>query len=223
MKFNRGWIVVSATGLGLYALAGLAGVTLSMGDKSVPVDTINKNGKVYVPLADVAKLLDMQVGKTATGYAFEPIGGAGQVNGLNGKIGDKLNLGFGTYEFKELFRGKKYTKRFDTGEDEAREGFDIVAVIIRFKNATKKKVTINPFGGENTAITDTDEHSFAQFTGLAIDMPSRGPEVLPGAACDFALVFEVPEKAQLKDLVYTTAFYDGPKGAEKSMRIKVGS
>lgn len=221
IKFSKSVAVFALASVGIFAIAGLAGTTITMGEKSVQTDVVMKNGKVYVPLSDMAKLLDMQVNKLATGYSLDPVGGAGQVNGLVGKIGDKLNLGYGTYEFKEMYRGKKYIKKFDPGTVDGREGYDVVAIQIRFKNATKSKVTIDPFGDENTAITDTDEHSFQQFTGLACDLPNRGPQVLPGAACDFALVFEVPEGATLKDLVYTTKFYDGPRGANKAVRIKL--
>lgn len=57
---------------------------------------------------------------------------------------------------------------------------------------------------------------------MSTDIPSRDPEVLPGAACDFAVIFSVPEAAVLKDLVHQSAFYGGPSNRDKIMRVSVG-
>ena len=53
-----------------------------------------------------------------------------------------------------------------------------------------------------------------------MDTPNRGQDVLPGAAVDFALTFDVPENEQIQDLVYQLAFYmAGPE--KKKFRVSL--
>ena len=55
-----------------------------------------------------------------------------------------------------------------------------------------------------------------------MDVPSRGVDLLPGAAVDFAVTFEVPENCTLKDLVYQPSFYGGdPACNKKKFRVSL--
>lgn len=164
------------------------------------------NGTPYVKLADVAKALNMTVSRWGNDYALSAAGGADQVEGLQGKVGDTLFNRQFSLRVLEVVRTKRYVKRYNKpGEVTAQEGNDIVAVIIRRKNGMNKNPVINPFGGENTALTDTDDKAYRSYTGLAMDSAERGFSPLLGSTIEFALVLEVPETAQLKDLVYQIA------------------
>ncbi|MBI1756903.1 MAG: hypothetical protein HYR64_07340 [Fimbriimonas ginsengisoli] len=212
-----------ACGGAAIAVAGWAGFgrgSLTINGKSVETNFYLHDGSTYVPIADVAKALNMVVVKQAGGFELSPAGGANQVEGLNGKVGQTLSCG--TYLFKvvEIVRVDKYQKRFSEGEVGPEGGKDIVAVIIHMKNATKQKVTLDPFGGSNTAITDQDEHSYGSYTGLACDVPNRGIEMIPGSATDFALIYSVPKREKLKDLVYQTASYSNVKNG--TFRVALG-
>lgn len=191
-------------------ILGIAGIVwaaagpgaLSVNGKTVSTDFMEKGGRVYVPLADVAKALDMTVAKSDTGYALEPVGGANPVEGLRGKVGDTLRVPEFTFSVLKVVQSDHYAKQFGTGTVDADSGRTIVGVVCRVKNALNKTIYFNPFGQGKTALTDQDEHSYTCYTGGASDLPPGTPNLLPGAAYDFALTFQVPSGTKLKDLVY---------------------
>lgn len=166
---------------------------------------IERNGVAYVPIKDVAKALKLNVQKTAKGYELSDAGGANQIEGINGKVGDMLWNGFVRFKVVKVIRGKEYTNQFSGDQQKVTpfpEGNDLVVVVCHVVNGTKEKVTCLLPAGDDTGLTDTDAHSYGPRTGLSIDCPSRGQDLLPGAAVDFALTFDVPASATLKDLVY---------------------
>ncbi|HWA81898.1 MAG TPA: DUF4352 domain-containing protein [Fimbriimonadaceae bacterium] len=196
-------IAIIGFGLAAAIWAALAPGSLTVNGKSVTTDFIEKGGRTYVPLADVAKVLDMKVAKNGSGYTLEPVGGANQLEGLHGKIGDVIRTPEFTFEVKKVVKAQHYKRQFTDGTvDAQRPGNTIVAIVVRMKNATNKVMYLNPFGMDLTALTDEDEHTYTQYTGGWADVPAGNHQMIPGSATDFALVFEVPEKAQLKDLVY---------------------
>src|SRR5690242_16254088 len=71
-----------------WAADGGARLILNGKVASTGVKTINS--KAYVPLADVAKSLDMTVVKVPGGYEIKKAGGATPISGLRGKVGDVL-------------------------------------------------------------------------------------------------------------------------------------
>lgn len=185
---------------------------------------IERNGVAYVPVKDVAAAMKMSVQKTSRGLELSDSGGAGMIGGVNGKVGDTLWNGFGRFQVVKVIRDKKYTNQFSGDKQEITpypEGMDLVVLVCRIKNGTKSTVTCGLPAGNNTALTDTDEHSFGPRTGLSIDCPNRGVQLLPGAAVDFALTFDVPESAKLKDLVYELAFYGVPGADAKKFRVSL--
>ena len=192
-------------GIAVCAYAYFVGGNLYVNGSLASSNVIDVKGTAYVPIKDVAKALNMTVTKTSRGFEMGPAGGANMVGGLTGKVGDELFNGFHRFKVVEVIRGKSYTNRF-SGDNQAitpyPEGDDLVVVICRIKNATKTTENLGLPGGELTALTDMDEHSISPRNGVSIDVPSRGPNVLPGAAVDFALTFDVPAGAKLKDLVY---------------------
>src|SRR5579864_4386176 len=54
--------------------------------KEVATDYLVKNGRTYVPIADVAKAMNLSVKKIDGGFELAPGGVSGQVEGLNGKV-----------------------------------------------------------------------------------------------------------------------------------------
>lgn len=169
-------------------------------------DVITRNGKTYVPISDVAKALGMTVVKTGSGWDLVRAGGANMVQGLRGKVGEELFNGKYRFTVVKVFRGASYKPQF------AKLGFDltpaspegeIVAIHCKLKNGTKEAVTFDLLMGKNTALTDEKEQSYGAYNGASADVVHRGPRVIPGAAVDFALTFEIPKDAVLKDLVFT--------------------
>ncbi|HTQ10152.1 MAG TPA: hypothetical protein VMI31_08790 [Fimbriimonadaceae bacterium] len=208
-------------GVAAMVWAALAPGSLTVNGKTVSTDFVDKGGRTYVPLADVAKALDMTVQKSGSGYTLAPIGGANQLEGQRGKVGDVLQTPEFTFQVKKLVSSEHYQKMFGTDPktvDAQHPGDAIVGVVIRIKNKTNRVIYLSPFGQDATGLTDEDEHVYAQFTGGWADLPPGDHKLIPGSAIDFALVFEVPEKAKLKDLVYQ---FDGIGVAHNIVRVSV--
>lgn len=185
---------------------------------------IERNGIAYVPIKDVATAFKLNLKKTARGYELTDTGGANAIGGISGKVGDVLWNGFGRFQVIEVIRTQKYTNRYSGDNQEVTpfpENYDLIIVTCRIKNGMKETVTCGLPSGINTAITDTKERSYGPRTGLSIDCPSRGQSLLPGAAVDFALTFDVPKDAVLKDLVYELQFFGVPGVEEKKFRVKL--
>ncbi len=181
-----------------------------------------KNGRTYVPIADAAKVFGVQVRKTESGFEFFQEGGANQLSGLTGKVGQVLSCGWATVKVTKVERaGKHYVKQFTDGDlDAINDADEIVAVTMRVKNATKEPQMFQPVGDQHISLIDDDEHSFPPITGLGIDQHDRATNMLPGSAYDFAVLFNVPKKAKLTQFVYGVDFMN-PKLPHKDFRIDI--
>ena len=207
-----------------YAAAHFASSDLYVNGSLASSSVIDVKGVAYVPVKDVAKALNMTVTKTGRGIELNPAGGAGMVHGLEGKVGDDLFNGFHRFKVVEVIRGKTYTNRF-SGDNQVvtpyPDGNDLVVIVCRVKNGTDKKITVGLPPAGLTGLTDMDEHSYAPRSGGSADIPSRGVDLLPGAATDFALTFDVPANAVLKDLVLEVQDYNGHR--PKPFRVSLKS
>lgn len=214
-------IVVAAASA---AWALQSGMKLYVGGKLASSGVIERNGVAYVPLKDVASAMGLGLTKTARGYEMSAPGGANQVEGLNGKVGEVLFNGYFRMQVTEVIRAKEYTNRFSGDNQKITgypEGNDLVVLICRIKNGTKEKLTVFLPGGDYMALTDDQGRSYGPRTGLSIDCPSRGADLLPGAAVDFALTYDVPADAKIKDLVYGV-YSTGPVASrDKKFRISL--
>jgi len=182
------------------------------------------NGMSCVPVKDIAAALKLNVQMTSRGLELTGAGGANQAEGITGKIGDMLFNGYARFQVVKVIRGKEYTNQFSGDNQKVTpypESDDLVVIVCRIKNGTTSKVTCGLPGGQETGLADTQDHSFGPRTGLSIDCPSRGQDLLPGAAVDFALTFDVPPSTELGDLVYQVTFH-GVNGADKKkFRVSV--
>ena len=211
---------VAAIALALHLQSSKLYVNGQLASSSV----IERNGVAYAPIKDMAAAMKLTIQKTSRGIELADSGGANQAEGITGKVGDLLWNGYVRFQVVKVIRGKEYTNQFSG--DQAKitpypEGMDLVVIVCRIKNGTTKTTTIGLPSGSETGLTDTQDHSYAPRTGLSIDCPNRGQDVLPGAAIDFALTFDVPESAQLSDLVYQTAFYGAAEASKKKFRVSL--
>jgi hypothetical protein len=225
--------------LGLVAGAALVyaaavGPQLVVNGKVASTDVRVIGGKAYVPIADVAKALDMQVTKSAGGYTLAPAGGANMMKGnATGKMGEEIFTGKWRFKVLGVERMKKYveTMRVLSPRDyEANPGEELVVVSCRVKNGTKQKdelVYSIDWEGTMNALTDMQEHSYQP---IAFDVKESetapiGVVFLPGAAVDFKMIFRVPEGTELKDLVFTALRYSmrtrGDQKQEAPQHIRV--
>ena len=179
------------------------------------------DGSLYVKASDVAAALDMQVTKSGGTYAIKAAGGANQLEGVNGKIGQEIFTGKWKFLVKSAQRLDKYMLRYADSKFElsAEPGQDLVVVECRFKNAVRESAFIYFNGMGNTALTDMEEHAYKI---KWMDSPGGVADtLLPGSAKDFALVFAVPHSAELKDLVYTVEPVDVKKFGLTNLRISL--
>ena len=198
---------------------------LSIDGKLVSTSLIERNGVTYVPVRDVATALGKTLTKTASGYDIGGAvsGGAYQINGVTGKVGDVLFNCYARFQVVKVIRSTAYTNQFNSDHDVVKPypvDQELIIVVCRIKNGTNETVTCGLPGGGNTALTDNDEHSYGP-DHRSIDAPSNGVKILPGAAVDFGITFDVPPGTQLKDLVYEPTFYGVLGASAKKFRISV--
>ncbi len=168
-----------------------------------------------------------------------PPGGANQVQGLNGKVGDVLFDGHWRFQVLSLAPAATYTlsvpsseqdyaKFHDTAElDNAthtftpKEGYTFFAVKCHVKNGQKSTEQIDGyFNDPKTALTDDKENSYPP---IVYDMFSKGlwttKELLPGSGEDLTLLFAVPTGTTPKDLVFTLKNYSDH--ATRNVRVSL--
>jgi hypothetical protein len=167
------------------------------------------------------------------------LGGANQVEGLNGKVGQMLFTGRWRFQVQEVNTVDSYTLKVPTSEQDygkynsvaeydlkthvftPKEGYQIVAVKALVKNGQKTTQQLGCYLGElHTAIADTKGGSYPPF---AYDMLSQGAWVtkplLPGAGQEMTVLFAVPTGTELKDVVFTLNNWSDIKG--KDVRISL--
>jgi hypothetical protein len=230
MRAKRGWmkpgIVLIAISIG--AVVAQAERTLILNGKVASHDIRVIEGRPYVPLADVARALGQAVVKRSGGYEIRATGGANQVEGLQGKIGDVLFDGEWRFEVLRVNRVDSYamknkatndyaiyntTAEFSDGVFRPKQGQSLVAIACRVKNGLRdqNQALWRPNSDTHTALADDQGQSYPP---IAYDMPESGPfqskALLPGAAMEFTVLFTVPDGATLKDLVFTLRTISSP-------------
>ena len=230
------------------AAFALASARLSVGGQTVSTDIRILGGRPYVPLADMARAMNgTAVHHAGGGYeikmggvdtttpgdsapAADAAGGASEVHGTRGRVGQMLFTGKWRFEVLGVDRATAYDSKYlpdarnfvPTGDTE-----ELVIVRCRLKNGQKtaQKAMLSPIHPHNIALTDNEGQSYAPTDfdkrGGSTD---EGPNLLPGAQTDFAVLFSVPKGTALKDLVFSlqNAYEDTPDGGT-DVRIALGS
>ena len=167
-------------------------------------------------------------------------GGASQVEGLSGKVGDVLfdghwrfqvidvKTGLDSYALNVPISEQDYAKFHDVAEfDNAthtftpKEGYKLVAIKCHVKNGQKNTEQVDGYlGNPKTALADDQENSYPP---IAYDMYSKGAwitkELLPGSGEDLTLLFAVPPTAKMKDLVFTLKNWSDNNG--RNVRVSL--
>ncbi|MFI5386502.1 MAG: hypothetical protein ACHQ50_10325 [Fimbriimonadales bacterium] len=211
------WVLAGGMSCAALAYGLLSSGRLIVSGKEVQTDYIVQNGRTYVPLADVAKALNMAVQKIDGGYEMKPAGGANQVQGLNGKLGDQLNCGAFLFKVTDVVDGQAYDFEHSTHHEVPfRDSDKLVVVKFQVKNATTVIQSLDTIGGDLTALTDDAGHNFKSGN---LD-GTRAPDILPGAATEFALIYYVPKATTIGDIVYQMHSYS-MKGGYKDYTFRV--
>ena len=169
-----------------------------------------------------------------------PAGGANQVEGLSGKIGQMLfdgkwrfqvqsvQEGLTTYTLTVLASEQDYAMYHNVSEEDPnthtftpKAGNTLVAIKCFAKNAQNKVQQLDFYSdAPKTALTDDQGSSYPP---IAFDMISKGGWVtkplLPGSGEEMTLLFAVPPGTKLKDLVVTLKNWSDHKG--KDVRVSL--
>jgi hypothetical protein len=207
-------------GLGAAALAQ-AGKTLIINGQVASRDVRLIGGHPYVPVADVAKALGRSVVTRAGGYEITAAGGANQIQGLQGKIGDTLFDGRWRFQVLAVEPVDSYTLRNKVDTDYSvyrnvaeltdgvfrpKEGQQLIVARCRLKNGLKSQNQALWWYNNDTHTALADDRG-ESYPPVVVDAPQGGPfqskSLLPGAGMDLAVLFAVPEGTKLKDMVFT--------------------
>ncbi len=223
--------------LGLATTAGglgKAGLSLIIRGKTVSSEVRIIEGRPFIPLSDMAKAMNGTVVKhkaggyeitfgsvdTTTPDAHPVAGGANEVRGTQGKIGQVIFTGKWRFSVLSVDHAANYDSQFlpdkrtfvPSGDTE-----ELVIVRCRMKNGQKdtQMAMLSPVHPHHTALADNQGQSYAPMDydkrGGSTD---EGPKLLPGAQTEFAVLFSVPKGTVLKDLVFSiqNAYEDTPDG-----------
>ncbi len=194
------------------------------------------DGTAYVPVADVAQALGQPLRTTPGGYVIGLAGGANQVQGLQGKLGDVLFDGVWRFQVNRVTEAGKYQERYTANhplEQTPGDNQKLVLVDITVKNgANEKKYLLMRDIPENlTALAGEDGVSAKVFTydmrtgsgqhfGGGGDWDST-PEMLPGSQAQITAIFRVPQDFKAKDLIFTLNYEPKPFAPMKHTTMRV--
>ncbi len=149
-------------------------------------------------------------------------GGANQVTGMNGKIGEMLFDGRWRFQVQEVKEVDTYTLNVPGSEQDysryhsvatddptthvftPKPGNTLIAVKCLAKNGQNTVQQLDCYPPDlKTALTDLEGNSYAP---IAYDMRSEGAwtskKLLPGSSQTMTILFAVPPGTKLKDLVF---------------------
>ena len=199
-------------------------------------DARQMNGQTYVPLADVARALGGRVATHPGGglmiatdngaggsEAGRPAaGGANEVRGTRGAVGDWFFNGFWRFRVNSVEHPDTYNFQYAAFPREVKPHSDtdqLVVLHCTVKNGQKKAAEpiLTTYGTavQQTALTDDQGQSYAP-----LEFDVRSGDLASGAAKNFVVVFSVPKDAHLKDLIFTlysTAYGNKPSNVRVSL------
>lgn len=190
------------------------------------------SGFVLAPTPVHAKPAHGKTTKPRTPKPGTPPGGANQVQGLNGKIGDVLFDGHWRFQVLSVQPASTYTLAVPSSEQDyskyhdvaeyaddthtftPKAGYTFFVVKCHVKNGQKRTEQIDGYLNDpKTALADDKENSYSP---IAYDMYSKGAwvtkELLPGSGEDLTLLFAVPPGTTPKDLVFTLKNWSDHQG-----------
>lgn len=206
------------------------GETASTGVKMI-------NGEVYAPLADMAKAFGQAIVKRPGGYELTDAGGAGEVGDAHrGNLGATIFTGQFRFTVTGIDKVDTYTpKNAGNITVTPTAGNSLFVVHCRIKNGLPQRQELvfsvdSGFGNHDTALTDDQENTYepinfrgGEFGGYDVHIDEGAPNgsfVLPGAAIDFAVVFEAPSETHPKDFIFSILKY-GDRGHASSKAVDV--
>lgn len=209
MRIRFAISAIAILGVGASAMVfAQAARSLIINGRVATTDVRMINGRAYVPVADVARALDLKVSSRPNGVLeLTKAGGSGAMTGLNGKVGDWLFDGGWRFRVTSVETDSTYRAANDYyGEVdyEAPEGKVLAIVGYDIRNGNKE---MGGFGFGTTAIAGVNGDSEPVHANDFRFDGSRffSKPILPGAEMKGKLIFQVDEGFEPKDLVVAIA------------------
>lgn len=210
-------VLIGTAFAGGYA-AARAARSVYVDGKAISTDVIELNGNVYMPVADVARVLNRRVVARADGYDLLTVGDAAEMGsqtvkpvdavggkksaaGLSGTVGEPLTNGQVAFMVVRVIRGASFSSLVTGKTFAAESDRDLVAVVCRMRNNMKKsrRFDLGVFRGGDTGLIGA--------TGQVYP-PSQWDRRVPiatlryGEVAEFAVIFSVPKNAAASQFVY---------------------
>ena len=224
-------------GAGVVALAqGKSRLTVLQ--NTVPTDARKIGGKLYVPIADVAKAMGWKLSVSGGNISLQPPvvppknGGNTSLSGspYAGKLGEEIRTDAVRFTATKLVETDRHERVYIGGVGVgtpvlAGAGEKLVVIHCTLTNATADREQFcfsRDAYAENTALLDVSGESLppAAVDVAADELSPPGAVALAGATIRFALVFRVPKTWQPKALVYTVVRYRA-RGQKRGVDVRV--
>ena len=240
MKNGNAFAVAAALLLGVATGAAVAQsrARLTVLQNTVPTDARKIGGKIYVPIADVAKAMGWKLTVAGNNILLQPPATPVKPGGntslpsssLSGVVGETIRAETFRFLATTVSQTEKYDRRYSSGIGVgeavvAETGTKLVVVDCVLTNASADREEYcfsRDRYAENTLLLDQSGESLPPY---AIDVATDelnppGAFALAGANIRFALVFRVPLAWQPKALVYSVVCYRA-RGMKKGTDVRV--
>lgn len=230
-----------AVGTGLFGLtvgvAAQSSMQLVLYKNSVMTDARKINGRLYVPVTDVAKAMGWKLSVQGSKILIQPPPPTAAPDNpmasnlkLSGGINEELYTGKYRFKVNTVSEVDRYERKYANGLAAstpliAGSNEKLVVLDCVLTNATTDReefVVSRDRWAENTVLLDAKGESLAPFGyDVAVDeVNPPGVYALTGATVKFALVFQVPKTWQSKALIYTIVRYS-ERGMKKGTDVRV--
>ncbi len=229
--------VLFALGVAVGAAVAQGRARLTVLSNTVSTDARKIGGRVYVPIADVAKAMGWKLKVVGNAISLQPpvppvarggntsLAPAGMATGTRGDEIRAENCRFRVVSIAEV---PKYERRYTkpSGEvitAEANEKLVVLDCVLTNATAGREEFCFSrDLYAENTVLFDKEGQSLSPFSVdvAADEFNPPGAYALAGANIRFALVFRVPAAWEPKALVYTIVRYR-ERGMKKGTDVRV--
>jgi hypothetical protein len=201
------------------------GSQLTMDGKVISTDVQTIKGRAYIPLNDVAKVLERKVDRKGGTYSLARVTGAPLHEGPSGKMAVNLVADKWQFQVISVQQVSDYSPQYGSDKDKIvpREVGDLLVIVrCRLKNGTKemREVYFDKDSSGNTALTDDQEHGYVP---LAYDSRNSGyssDKMPPGSLHDFVVLFSIPKDTGLTALTYSVREAGIDKNTEFRVSLK---
>lgn len=210
--------VLLVAGLAALGIASIVQTTVVMDGTTISSRVKTIGGEAWIPVSDLARAKGLQVQSSGNTINLTTPGGANQVKGTNGKLGEMLFSGKWRLQIDTFSKVKRYTIQNETTTDysvfngvanlngqvfTAKSGFELYVAKCTIKNARKDSAQFdwNPIDNQSSVANADGSNS----PWLVYDIPSPAfvsSPILPGSKIDFNICFAVAKGSKPSEIVF---------------------